>query len=182
MTWLRSPLRGSTAKKAAWLVGGLCLLQTVVSLVHGHFGYLSRLDTRRTLYRPRRRCAATTQSLPGARRVWVLMIDGLRADVARTLPHLSALMRAGARRTLLADFPSFTFPQLATMMTGVVPFLSGVRTNDGQRRVELETLLGAAARSDRTVTLVNEGDWSELDQAIDPRLAAAAEHVTLAAL
>src|SRR5207245_2514580 len=63
------------------------------------------------------------------RRVLLVVVDGLRADVAETLPALGRLSRAGARAELWADPPTLSSAQYVALLTGVAPRDSGRRSN-----------------------------------------------------
>ncbi len=75
-----------------------------------------------------------------ARSLHVLFIDGLRADFVPRMPHLSRMASMGASRALIADFPSMTYAGATTLATGVTPLYSGVRLNDTQPWVPLDSL------------------------------------------
>src|SRR4029079_10719652 len=55
------------------------------------------------------------------RRVLLVVIDGLRADVAATLPFLSRLGDAGARAATWDDPPTYSAPQSVALPPGVPP-------------------------------------------------------------
>src|SRR5262249_53166398 len=74
---------------------------------------------------------------PGlARRVMVVIADGVSFETARALPALAPLRRAGVFRPLVAEFPTFTAPALVAAVTGVSPRDSGTRLNGGYTGVE----------------------------------------------
>jgi hypothetical protein len=75
-----------------------------------------------------------------ARRVVLLLIDGLRADEARALPTLSALAAGGAAGVASSGFPTISQPNYTAVLTGVLPRESGVRTNDYVDPVPLDDL------------------------------------------
>src|SRR6476646_1638996 len=55
------------------------------------------------------------------RRVLLVVIDGLRADVASTLPFLTQLAGAGARARIWADGPTISSAQYVALLAGVPP-------------------------------------------------------------
>jgi hypothetical protein len=71
-----------------------------------------------------------------ARRVTLIVVDGLNFDLARSLPELAPLRRAGVFRPLTPKFPSYTSPALASFVLGLDPRESGVRLNGSARGVE----------------------------------------------
>ncbi len=64
-----------------------------------------------------------------ARRVYVVLVDGLGFEAARQLDALGQLRAEGAFRRLDVDFPTFTSPAVTTMVVGQGPRESGVRLN-----------------------------------------------------
>ncbi len=67
---------------------------------------------------------------PGlARRLVVVVVDGMKYDVARTLPELAGLRREGVLRELESEPPTYTGPEITAMMPGLSPRDSGVRLN-----------------------------------------------------
>lgn len=64
-----------------------------------------------------------------ARRVFVMIVDGVGYDRASEVASLSTLRREGAFRSLAVDFPTFTAPSVAAMFLGQGPRESGVRLN-----------------------------------------------------
>ncbi|HSQ21431.1 MAG TPA: alkaline phosphatase family protein, partial [Coriobacteriia bacterium] len=69
--------------------------------------------------------------IPGAdeRRVVLVLIDGLRDDVSRTMDSISGLRARGADVRLTVPQPSLSYPTWTTIMTGAPPQISGVTTN-----------------------------------------------------
>jgi hypothetical protein len=65
-----------------------------------------------------------------ARRVVLVIVDGLRHDVARGMTTMTAIGNAGLTTTARAPFPTLSMPNYVTLMTGVAPRYSGFRTND----------------------------------------------------
>jgi hypothetical protein len=103
--------------------------------------------------------AAGAGSTP-PRRVLVVVIDGLRADVAAELPFLRTLAAAGARVEVAAEIPTYSAAQYVAMLTGVPPADSGVRTNIPLARTPLATVPGALrAAGRRAVEVGDEVDW-----------------------
>lgn len=75
-----------------------------------------------------------------ARRVVLVIFDGLRDDVSRELPFLSRLRAAGAHGTLLAPWPTLSRPNYVTILTGVEPRWSGVRDNEWHGTITLDSV------------------------------------------
>jgi hypothetical protein len=64
-----------------------------------------------------------------ARRLVVIVTDGLSFERALALPELAGLRAEGALRGLTVEFPSYTSPSITTMVTGLGPRDSGIRLN-----------------------------------------------------
>ena len=93
-------------------------------------------------------------------RVLVVVIDGLRGDVAAELPFVRELGERGARAELTSEAPAFSSAQYVSMLTGVPPRDSGVRTNVGLQRTPLDNVarrLRAVGR--RGVEIGDQVDW-----------------------
>ncbi|HEX7507674.1 MAG TPA: alkaline phosphatase family protein, partial [Polyangia bacterium] len=104
----------------------------------------------------------TTEGRPrdGANRVLLVVIDGLRADVAETIPFLALLAQGGARGRLWADPPTSSAPQYVALLAGVPPRDSGRRTNLAIRVAGVDDVaLRARQAGGRTVALSTEVDW-----------------------
>src|SRR5262245_26575685 len=65
-----------------------------------------------------------------ARRVVLVILDGLRADASRGLPALDALRARGVDAVAHSHFPTISAPNYVSILAGVPPRDSGVRTND----------------------------------------------------
>src|SRR5262245_57457676 len=62
-----------------------------------------------------------------ARRVVLILIDGLRLDTSYGRPFLDGLRARGVDARASASFPSFSHPGYVSIVTGVPPRESGVR-------------------------------------------------------
>ena len=98
---------------------------------------------------PRPPLAATPPALddPGtprlARRVVVVIVDGLRLEASR-LPFLDALRRRGVDTTAAVPYPTISRPNYVTILTGVPPRDSGVRTTRVRAPVTVDSLMARA--------------------------------------
>lgn len=101
------------------------------------------------------------------RRVVLVIIDGLRDDVSRTMPTIEALRARGADVKLTVPQPSFTNPTWTTIVTGAPPQISGVTLNFFKGPVEVETLFDVAVGSGRTVVISSPEDAGTLFRASD---------------
>lgn len=159
-------MNASADRRVILGVGALCLALAAVSHFHGHRVYLDRLDTARTLYPPVNGFRSSASVAPLARRTWIVIIDGLRDDVAAEVPALRELAADGVRRTLVADFPSFTYPALAAFETGIPGLYSGTRLNSGRVGLAYDSLDEEARRASVHVVLASDG-WGELAGALE---------------
>ena len=75
-----------------------------------------------------------------ARRVVLVIIDGLGADEAQ-LPFLDELGHRGVAATASVPYPTISRPNYVTILTGVPPRDSGVRTNRVRAPVALDSLM-----------------------------------------
>jgi hypothetical protein len=93
-----------------------------------------------------------------ARRVVVVIIDGLRYDRSYGLPYLDELRRAGVDTQALSHYPTYSRPNYVSILTGVPPQASGVRTNRHSTPVVLDSLMDrvSAAGMTSAVTADNE--------------------------
>ena len=94
------------------------------------------------------------------RRVLLIVIDGLRADVAGTLPFLSRLGDAGARAATWDDPPTYSAAQYVALLAGVPPRDSGVRTNETLRAAGVDDVARQARAAGLHTAVVSTCvDW-----------------------
>lgn len=79
-----------------------------------------------------------------ARRVYVVIIDGLRLDKSYELPFLDELRRKGVDTEAMTHYPTWSRPNYVSILTGVPPSASGVRTNHHSTPVALDSLMDRA--------------------------------------
>ena len=90
----------------------------------------------------------------------LVVIDGLRADVAASLPFLSQLARAGGVAQTWADPPTYSAAQYVALLAGVPPRDSGVRTNETLRAAGVDDVgRGARAAGLHTAVVSTCVDW-----------------------
>src|SRR5579871_1988286 len=93
-----------------------------------------------------------------ARRLSVVIVDGLSFEAARAMEELLPLRRRGVFRSLAVEFPSYTSPALVSFVTGLGPRDSGTRRNgDLGGVVGLDSILRAAADAGVPLTLFARG-------------------------
>ncbi|HEY7375194.1 MAG TPA: alkaline phosphatase family protein [Polyangia bacterium] len=104
--------------------------------------------------------AAAAGAQPSPRLTLLVVIDGLRADVAATLPFLSQLADGGARAWTLADPPTISSAQYVALLAGVPPRDSGVRTNESLRAAGVDDVALRARAAGLHTAVVSTGvDW-----------------------
>ncbi|MEO6776221.1 MAG: alkaline phosphatase family protein [Kofleriaceae bacterium] len=76
-----------------------------------------------------------------ARRVFLVIVDGLRLDKSYELAFLDELRRRGVDTEAQSHYPTWSRPNYVSILTGVPPVASGVRTNHHSTPVELDSLM-----------------------------------------
>lgn len=79
-----------------------------------------------------------------ARRVFLVIVDGLGYDRSYQLPFLDELRRRGADTEASSHYPTWSRPNYVSILTGVPPLVSGVRTNHHATPVVLDSLMDRA--------------------------------------
>lgn len=97
-----------------------------------------------------------------AERVILIVVDGLRVDVAETMPSLQRLGEEGSALVARTGQPSLSYPGWTTMVSGAPPEISGVTTNWYEGRVRVDTVLASARRSELITALVGTAGWRQL--------------------
>jgi hypothetical protein len=93
-----------------------------------------------------------------ARRVFLVVIDGLRLDRSYELAHLDELRRRGVDGEATADYPSWSRPNYVSILSGVPPAASGVRTNHHDTPVQLDSLMDRARAAGLRVATATDYD------------------------
>jgi hypothetical protein len=81
-----------------------------------------------------------------ARRVILLVIDGLRLDHS-ALPFLDELRRKGIGATATAPYPTWSRPGYISILAGVPPNASGIRTNRVPQSLRFDSIMYRAMRA-----------------------------------
>ncbi|MBK9033259.1 MAG: alkaline phosphatase family protein [Myxococcales bacterium] len=79
-----------------------------------------------------------------ARRVVLIIVDGLRWDASQRMTSLARLRALGVDGQARSHYPSWSRPNYVSILTGVPPQASGVRTNRHYTAVALDTLMDRA--------------------------------------
>jgi len=93
-----------------------------------------------------------------ARRVFLVVIDGLRLDRSYELPLLDELRRRGVDSDATSHYPTWSRPNYVSILTGVPPDASGVRTNHHTTPVQLDSLMDRARAAGLHVATATDYD------------------------
>jgi PAS domain-containing protein len=93
-----------------------------------------------------------------ARRIYLVIIDGLRADRSYELPYLDELRRRGVDLEVTSHYPTWSRPNYVSILTGVPPSASGVRTNHHATPVLLDSLMDRAHAAGLRVAVATDYD------------------------
>ncbi len=93
-----------------------------------------------------------------ARRVYLVIIDGLRLDKSYELPYLDELRRRGIDTEASSHYPTWSRPNYVSILTGVPPPASGVRTNHHSTPVALDSLMDRAKAAGLRVATATDYD------------------------
>ena len=93
-----------------------------------------------------------------ARRVFLVVIDGLRFDRSYELPFLDELRRRGVDGEATSHYPTWSRPNYVSILTGVPPSASGVRTNHHGTPVQLDSLMDRARAAGLRVATATDYD------------------------
>lgn len=95
-------------------------------------------------------------------RLILFIVDGLRVDVARTLPTFQAGAEDGSFLVARTAEPSLSLPGWTQLVTGAPPEISGVTTNSYEGRVHVDSLFNAAERRNLETAIVGSRGWRDL--------------------
>jgi len=93
-----------------------------------------------------------------ARRVFLVVVDGLRLDRSYELAFLDELRRRGVDGEATSHYPTWSRPNYVSILTGVPPPASGVRTNHHSTPVQLDSLMDRARAAGLRVATATDYD------------------------
>lgn len=99
---------------------------------------------------------------PLARRVVLVVADGLREDASRRMPVLATLRERGASFVSIAGQPSLSLPGWTMIATGAPQEISGVTTNWYEGAVEVDSLFASAKDAGVRTAVVGSPGWQDL--------------------
>lgn len=106
---------------------------------------------------------ASASARPVTRHLVIVIVDGMRNDVSRSvMTNLNTLRGYGGDFVLTVPQPSLSFPNWSTILSGAQPEISGVTTNWYSGRVLAPTLMDVARAQDLTVAVVGPTDFAKL--------------------
>src|SRR5262245_41494215 len=91
-----------------------------------------------------------------SRRVFLVIVDGLRYDHSFELPFLDELRRHGVDLEAQSHYPSWSRPNYVSILTGVPPLASGVRTNFHYSPVMIDSVMDRARAAGLTVATATD--------------------------
>ena len=113
-------------RRAAWAVTLACLSVGLAGHFHGHMMYLGRMNLPPAGVQE---VSPASPKVSASGRTVVVVLDGLGWDYAMARPAFAQLAERGEGRPMLTGFPSFTWPGITTIGTGLPPEVHGVRIN-----------------------------------------------------
>lgn len=105
---------------------------------------------------------AGPETPPLTEEVVMVIVDGLREDVARTLPTFQRVSEDGSWLTAQTSQPSLSLPGWTLLTSGAPPEISGVTTNWYEGPVPVESLFTSAERAGVTTAIAGHSAWAQL--------------------
>jgi hypothetical protein len=122
----------------------------------------------RTPYANRQELAAGT---PLTKRVVLIILDGIRLDASRGLPHLQELAGRGASGVVRTGVPSLSHPSRAVIVTGAWQEVNGVTNNSQYDPTPVDSLLSVAERVGAPVAVAGSHFWQHTFGTLDEQQA-----------
>lgn len=82
-----------------------------------------------------------------AKYLYLIIVDGLRADSLEKMPHLQTLAAGGSSGLMTVQEPTYSRPAYARIITGASSHINGINMNNQERKLSLPTLFDLARRS-----------------------------------
>lgn len=97
-----------------------------------------------------------------ARRVVMVVVDGLRDDTSYEMPFLNGLRQEWAFRTLTAGQPSYSKPGYAVLASGAWQEVNGVTSNFHEGPMDSDNIFKVLARAGMASSVVAYDWWREI--------------------
>lgn len=137
---------------------GLAILLIVACTIIGLFGQ-ERLQDPRGFHLLAVDEPLTSVPFARPRRLWLVVIDGLREDFARPFASVKVLEAHGHCAGTKAMMPSLSMPAYAMMSSGVEAERTGIRANGGASPIAAESVWEVARGAKLKVVGVSELPW-----------------------
>jgi hypothetical protein len=118
----------------------------------------SSVTNYRTPYRFRAELAAGP---PLTERVALIVLDGIRADAAETMPFLQELARRGSRGIVHTGAPSLSNPSRAVMVTGAWQEVHGVTNNSRFEPPAVDSVFSLARKAGVSTAVAGSYFWRD---------------------
>lgn len=151
-------LRAASHRVPRWALAVLCTVGAVLSAWLG-LTYIPRMSQHAGYFLVDVDDAIASPPTSVARRATLVVVDGLREDVAREMTVVDRLRRAGQCRT--SDVGPYTVsrPIYALLSTGLEVERSGARNNDETSPLRAESIWDVAAEAGRSVGVASHLPW-----------------------
>lgn len=104
----------------------------------------------------------TREASETARRVVLIICDGLTLDASKQMTGLNTLRQYGADMVAVTSQPSLSYPSWTNILSGAPPDISGVTTNWFDASVPVETLIDVAVRDGYRTAFSGPEDFKAL--------------------
>lgn len=99
---------------------------------------------------------------PLARRVVLVLVDGLRLEASRNMSRLNELRQRGADLSVRVGQPSLSYPSWTVIASGTWQEMSGVTTNWYEGEVQVDTIFKVVRDAGMPAVVVGGGGWEKL--------------------
>ncbi len=97
---------------------------------------------------------------PSTERLMLIVLDGVRVDASRGMPHLQKLAARGSSGIVRVGMPSLSNPGRATTATGAWPEVHGVTNNGRYRPPPMDSIFSLAKRQGIPRTVYGSDFWT----------------------
>jgi hypothetical protein len=138
------------------VAGAVTALEAWNSVTHYHTPYTFRADL--------------PAGPPLTERVLLVVLDGIRADAAETMPFLQELAQRGSSGIVHTGVPSLSNPSRAVIATGAWQEVNGVTNNSRIEPPPIDSIFSLASKAGVPITVSGSFLWRDaFGQYLDPR-------------